>query len=76
MDVICLKLLLISIHAPLAGSDPTSAKMAEIFEISIHAPLAGSDLQSGLTPRKSADFNPRSPCGERPKYLDAPIEVV
>ena len=35
-------------------------------EISIHAPRVGSDL-SGLTNSlEDEDFNPRSPCGERP----------
>ena len=35
-------------------------------EISIHAPRAGSDRQRPPVPRDHPDFNPRSPCGERP----------
>ena len=35
--------------------------------ISIHAPHAGSDsLVRLIKPQQTADFNPRSPCGERP----------
>ena len=34
---------MISIHAPLAGSDDLLSPLAEICHISIHAPLAGSD---------------------------------
>ncbi|EFT83508.1 hypothetical protein HMPREF0620_0513 [Parascardovia denticolens DSM 10105 = JCM 12538] len=37
--------------------------------ISIHAPLAGSDPCSRGPEKKDIDFNPRSPCGERPKSL-------
>ena len=33
--------------------------------ISIHAPRVGSDQTPGSPPRGLADFNPRSPCGER-----------
>ena len=34
--------------------------------ISIHAPLAGSDWFEFPQPESLANFNPRSPCGERP----------
>ncbi len=34
--------------------------------ISIHAPLAGSDVGAPWRRTHAADFNPRSPCGERP----------
>ena len=34
--------------------------------ISIHAPRAGSDEIDRLIDRPQIDFNPRSPCGERP----------
>ena len=79
----------ISIHAPLAGSDPISAisstrsarfqstlplrgatcrddLMRDPAFISIHAPLAGSDTIENSISDLQSDFNPRSPCGERP----------
>ena len=38
-------------------------------EISIHAPRVGSDPTSQPTTAAIANFNPRSPCGERPGIL-------
>ncbi len=35
--------------------------------ISIHAPRVGSDLTTGALPSWAVYFNPRSPCGERPR---------
>ena len=35
-------------------------------EISIHAPRAGSDLLTSSALQARSNFNPRSPCGERP----------
>ena len=35
--------------------------------ISIHAPLAGSDLPIATLTFSGSNFNPRSPCGERPQ---------
>ena len=40
---------MISIHAPLAGCDPTALEQALDEAISIHAPLAGCDIASPLT---------------------------
>ena len=58
----------ISIHAPLAGSDvQPSAAAYPRGSISIHAPLAGSDPVGSVAPESNPDFNPRSPCGERPE---------
>ena len=37
------------------------------FVISIHAPLAGSDKNELGFGWNGSDFNPRSPCGERPR---------
>ena len=56
----------ISIHAPHAGSDWIKPTPTVSIKISIHAPHAGSD--STPVPSLSIDrnFNPRSPCGERP----------
>ena len=38
--------------------------------ISIHAPHAGSDSRGVKGPGCGRDFNPRSPCGERPGRRD------
>ena len=56
----------ISIRAPLAGSDVASGGAAAAEAISIRAPLAGSDQAAGSGFGGYDDFNPRSPCGERP----------
>ena len=40
---------LISIHAPLTGSDELDIGNAIKCRISIHAPLTGSDLEAGFT---------------------------
>ena len=56
----------ISIHAPRVGSDPADDVRGVILNISIHAPRVGSDhgIYEFVSP--DADFNPRSPRGERP----------
>ena len=53
---------------PVRGA--TAVVMAGVFDfaISIHAPRAGRDRPgAGCTGRKT-DFNPRAPCGARPRY--------
>ena len=55
----------ISIHAPHAGSDAEEVQEQDHTEISIHAPHAGSDVITYSPLDSIADFNPRSPCGER-----------
>ena len=51
---------------PLRGATNCAVYPDGGLVISIHAPLAGSDA-GGLARRwRKADFNPRSPCGERP----------
>ena len=55
----------ISIHAPRMGSDPGHGERRDIEGISIHAPRMGSDLDKGHVHHHPADFNPRSPDGER-----------
>ena len=56
----------ISIHAPRMGSD-RCGRLRTLREprISIHAPRMGSDHLTGVSGRTTADFNPRSPDGER-----------
>ena len=56
---------IISIHAPLTGSDMAdSINQADQF-ISIHAPLTGSDSDVRRFCLTATHFNPRSPYGER-----------
>ena len=64
----------ISIHAPLTGSDyyPPSLEDTELA-ISIHAPLTGSDLNKRSDINANANFNPRSPYGERLIRIAIPI---
>ena len=58
--------LKISIHAPRAGSDIGMEEATHFSEISIHAPRAGSDARFRCFLLLCQNFNPRSPCGERP----------
>ena len=58
--------LLISIHAPLTGSDNQPDEDDGLSQISIHAPLTGSDPFPHVHGIRNSDFNPRSPYGERP----------
>ena len=61
---------LISIHALLAESDPHIRNTLPGHpDISIHALLAESDRWVQLRRRRSTDFYPRSPCGERHRQL-------
>ena len=55
----------ISIHAPRMGSDHLIVDFCHCVGISIHAPRMGSDLWRHHSLRRTRDFNPRSPDGER-----------
>ena len=68
--------IVISIHAPLAGSDASTMETVRHFPISIHAPLAGSDYSQGAGRLQSDNFNPRSPCGERQDSQVVPPSIV
>ena len=60
----------ISIHALLAESDYLTAYLGDMeLAISIHALLAESDSANCSCHNALPDFYPRSPCGERPKFL-------
>ena len=51
---------------PMRGATPVLAYNAVRFgPISIHAPHAGRDSPTQTTPRSTAYFNPRAPCGAR-----------
>ena len=58
---------MISIHTPHAGSDFLRLQSHRYRrQISIHTPHAGSDNRRTNSKSKIANFNPHSPCGERP----------
>ena len=57
----------ISIHAPHAGRDFSTALELYGDYISIHAPHAGRDDAHPALEDGFCDFNPRAPCGARPK---------
>ncbi len=65
----------ISIHAPLAGSDPIGGKPMstnELFQSTL--PLRGATGRFRYRLQLRGNFNPRSPCGERPNRA-APFPV-
>ena len=65
--------IVISTHAPLAGSDMLSGRLLMINSIiSTHAPLAGSDQSCHSHLCCRVYFNPRSPRGERPRRTSWP----
>jgi hypothetical protein len=68
--------LLISIHAPHAGSDARYSFGKDEKYISIHAPHAGSDTASRSSWLTRFHFNPRSPCGERLNTFGSNAEDV
>ena len=69
-------LIFISIHTPHAGSDgKCTCRNASIKRISIHTPHAGSDSFSPSIMIFTADFNPHSPCGERPLPLFFLVQI-
>ena len=67
---------LISIHAPRVGSDAAAIGEVAVIAISIHAPRVGSDDLRGLRRTLHANFNPRSPCGERPSTSGKTLVTV
>ena len=51
---------------PMRGATFGSDRLGRLVHISIHAPHAGSDSACSRDASKPSNFNPRSPCGERP----------
>ena len=43
---------------------------ADSAKISIHAPRGGSDIETYCYANNYTDFNPRSPWGERPPFVE------
>ena len=54
---------------PVWGATPHCDLAAVEGKISIHAPRVGSDRYKTCVSRVPGNFNPRSPCGERPRRL-------
>ena len=52
---------------PLRGATRGRGSSPHPRIISIHAPLAGCDPRLAAPVRQRADFNPRTPCGVRPR---------
>ena len=51
---------------PVWGATQQGQKQRGLSGISIHAPRVGSDREVIMIMSKRSNFNPRSPCGERP----------
>ena len=57
---------------PVWGATLTDVPSALAVDISIHAPRVGSDQSSFTKRARERNFNPRSPCGERPRRTPKP----
>ena len=66
----------ISIHATHAGGDDASMSSAFIDRISIHATHAGGDISGRKCRWLRYYFNPRHPCGWRPRPPTARLTMV
>ena len=51
---------------PVWGATGAAIRMVDNVVISIHAPRVGSDTRTPVRWTRPENFNPRSPCGERP----------
>ena len=60
--------LLFQSTLPVWGATLALVQELDSSGISIHAPRVGSDHQLASQRLRSKNFNPRSPCGERPGY--------
>ena len=61
--------LLFQSTSPLWGTTFLICAMLQWVQgISIHVPRVGDDLWNGLLPWKRPHFNPRPPCGGRPRF--------
>ena len=61
---------------PVRGATCNAKKGVSIIGISIHAPRAGSDLSCISSMLYCYNFNPRSPCGERPIPITTQSESI
>ncbi len=61
---------------PLRGATMQRLRRGQPAVISIHTPLAGSDERIPSQWRTGRDFNPHSPCGERPQHLVSDLRFL
>ena len=54
---------------PLRGATDDKPNERDASDISIHAPHAGCDGRALPPARQDHDFNPRTPCGVRPRHV-------
>ena len=59
----------VSIHAPRVGRDSASTMSVMPSVVSIHAPRTGRDVIANIGSKTTTCFNPRAPCGARPRPL-------
>ena len=60
---------------PVWGATFTSSRSFFKSKISIHAPRVGSDKFIIWYDGQKFNFNPRSPCGERPIHLNPRVPI-
>ena len=60
---------MVSIHAPRVGRDAVEDVCRNRIGVSIHAPRVGRDAVSDRPLISDIGFNPRAPCGARPRRL-------
>ena len=61
---------------PVWGATHAQQKTSQSQNISIHAPRVGSDVIRNTLQIVHRDFNPRSPCGERPVAIIVPSFLI
>ena len=64
-------LILFQSTRPMRGATDQIDRLFALVGISIHAPHAGRDAPSGSWSPCRRDFNPRAPCGARPRMTRA-----
>ena len=60
---------------PARGATVSDIVLSDVLRISIHAPRTGSDVKRSMIIALEADFNPRSPHGERQPCASSPATV-
>ena len=66
----------ISTRAPRVGSDLDAVRGVVHGVISTRAPRVGSDVGTAVLSSVVKNFNPRSPCGERRRFVNGHVDMV